>query len=321
MVKIGILNKSNGYDSTEWNHNTICPENIRSRVDDLIEESLFTIVDISSQTELFGLIQTYLNPLPHHILNITDLSYTSTYVIQAIYASTENKMDSYNELASQFTKNNIVDGQQILIKRDISSKTNPYVNFTRNDFEEIIEKTFIKTAVVVSSSGEVSLLSYIRDPLENLNTKDAFENIRYHEMKFLDYSLIFYVNIHTERSDLTLNKICSTIFRKKIYGTVFVSLCDNADDNPQSQLLNQDIFMKIYHLFGIEEELDLSSYARAVKYENVGATNDDLNSNAFPEINYAPNFYSVIDAEYLIKKHLPIKTNVESFQSVLNDIV
>jgi hypothetical protein len=322
MVKIGILKESNGFDQTEWNLHTITPENIRSKVADLVDEKLFFNKNISSQSELFEQIQSYLNPLPHHILNITDLSYTSTYVIQAIYTSTPDKISSYNDLASQFTRTNIVDGIQILIKRDISSKGNPYVDFDKVDLQELIEKIFIKTAVVVNPSGEISLLSYIRDPLENLNIESTFKNIRFHEMKFLDYSLIFYVNINVERSENNLNTKCSTIYRQKIYGDVIISVCDNADDNPQSQSLNKDIFMKIYQLFGIEEELVLSKYSRQINFENNNLpVSEDLDSNAFPELNYAPNFYSIIDAEYSAKKNVLIKTNVDAFTLVLNDIV
>jgi hypothetical protein len=321
MVKIGILSQSKGYDQTEWNLNMITPENIRSKVEELIDDNLFIEKEISSQTELFELIQTYLNPLPHHILNITDLIYTSTFVYQSIYASTTTQSDFYNELASQFTKINIVDGKQILIKRDISIKENPYIDFTKVDFQELIEKIFIKTAVVVSPNNDVNLLNYIRDPLENLNVASTFENIRFHEMKFLEYSMIFYININSKRSDENLNLLCSTIYRQKIYGDVIISVCDNADDNPQSQSINKDIFMKIYHLFGIEEELELSKYARQFKYETNNLINDDLNLNSFPELNYAPNFYSIIDSEYKSKKDTIIKTDINRFKLILNDII
>jgi hypothetical protein len=141
-------------------------------------------------------------------------------------------------------------------------------------------------------------------------------------MKFLDYSLIFYVNINAERSDNHINSLCSTIYRQKIYGDVIISVCDNADDNPQSQSLNKDIFMKIYKLFGIEEELVLSKYSRQINFENNNLpVSEDLDSNAFPELNYAPNFYSIIDAEYSSKKDALIKTNVNTFSLILNDIV
>ena len=57
---------------------------------------------------------------------------------------------------------------------------------------------------------------------------------------------------------------------------------------------------EIYHLHGIEEEVDHTTYAKKF----------DLSSQEnFPQINYDPNFFSIIHDEYEKKINIKLKTN------------
>ena len=69
---------------------------------------------------------------------------------------------------------------------------------------------------------------------------------------------------------------------------------------------------KIYHLHGIEEEVDHEKYAKKFNLEN--------NNDNFPQINYDPNFFSIIEIEYNKKQNNVIKTNPSKFSDVLNNI-
>ena len=200
----------------------------------------------------------------------------------------------------------------IFIKRLISNGSHSFVDFTFDELYKVVRNTFVHNAIVIHSDGKMNDFVYINDVLESTPDKETFETIRYHEYKFMDYTMLFYVNITSEQTEQNLNKIASTIYRKKIYGRVFVTLTDNNDENPQCIDINEETMKKIYHLHGIEEEVDHAKHAKKFNLEN--------NNDNFPQINYDPNFFSIIEVEYNKKQNNVIKTNPSKFSDVLNNI-
>jgi hypothetical protein len=306
MVKVCILNLNDCYNNEDWYINNFSFKSVK---DAGIEHE---IVSVKEQEELFKLIEMYVEPNETSILNITDLYYDKDYVFQSIYkSSNDTKLKTYNGLGSQLTRSHNVDGNMILIKRLIVNSSHEYVDFTFNDLHKLIRHIFVHNAIIINPDNSMEDFPFITDVLESVPDKKTFETIRYHEYKFLDYTLLFYCDISVEQTPENLNRFISTIYRKKVYGKVFVTLTDNNDEQPQLLDLDINTMKEIHHLHGIEEELDHTKYARKF----------DLSSQEkFPQINYDPNFFSIIHREYEKKLDIKIKTDVDKFTDVLNNI-
>ncbi len=303
-----LLNESDAYNNEEWYINNFSFKSVREAD---IDYKQITI-DSTSQEEIFKSIEKYVKPDEQSILNITDLYYDANYVYQSIYKVVESSNSKiYNALGSQLTRTHTVGGTMILIKRCIINNDHTYIDFTFDDLHKLIQSTFVHNAIVIHANGEMEDFLFINDVLESTPDKQTFETIRYHEYKFLDYIMLFYCDISTPQTEENLNKIASTIYRKKIYGRVFITLTDNNDEHPQCINLDKKTINQIYHLHAIEEELEHTKYAKKFDLEN---------QDSFPQINYDPNFFSIINLEYNKKEYIPHKTNVDKFQDVLNNI-
>jgi hypothetical protein len=306
MVKIGLLGLNDAYLNEDWYINNFSYKNVKDTIID------FTQIELNSEEDIFNSIEKYLKPNEHSMMNITDLLYDDNYVFQSIYKSSEDTTrEDYNGLGSQLTRNNNVCGVILLIKRNIGDNSLSYVNFNFDDLHRIVQSTFVHNALVIHANGEMEDFSFINDVLESTPDKQTFETIRYHEYKFLDYTMMFYCDITAEQIESNLNVIASTIYRKKIYGRVFITLTDNNDEMPQFLDLSIQTLKKIYHLHAIEEELDHTKYAKQF---------DLSKKDNFPQINYDPNFFSIINIEYQKKKNVEKKTNPTNFKDVLNQI-
>ena len=308
MVKLLLLYDSPAYNNEDWFINNFSFKSVK---DADIDYKQITM-DSTSQEEIFKIIQQYVKPDENSILNITDLYYDVNYVYQSIYKVVESdKSNIYNPLGSQLTRTHNVGGTMILIKRSIVNNDHIYVDFNFDDLHKLIQSTFVHNAMVIHANGNMEEYPFINDVLESTPDKQTFEKIRYHEYKFLDYTMIFYCDIAVEQIPENLNKIASTIYRKKIYGRVFITLIDNNDEHPQHINLDKNTINQIYHLHAIEEELDHTKYAKKFDLEN---------EVTFPQINYDPNFFSIINLEYNKKEQLSHKSDINKFQDVLNNI-
>ena len=308
MVKIILLYESDAYNNEDWYINNFSFKSVREAD---IDYKQITI-DTTSQEEIFKLIEQYVKPDENSILNITDLYYTKDYVFQSIYKVVESsKSKNYNALASQLTRTQTVGGIMMLFKRSIHNDSHEFLDFTFEDLHTIIQSTFVHNAIVIHSNGTIEDYAFINDVLESTPDKQTFETIRYHEYKFLDYTMLFYCDISAEQTPENLNKIASTIYRKKIYGRVFITLTDNNDEHPQCINLDKYTLNQIYHLHAIEEELDHTKYAKKFDLEN---------QDTFPQINYDPNLFSIINLEYIKKENVTHKTDIDNFKDVLNNI-
>lgn len=306
MIKVGLLGLNDGYPSEDWYINNFSYKNVKDTINDFKE------IELLSEGEIFNIIDEYLKPDQKYILNITDLLYDKKNVLQSIYKSSiDTNCDDYNVLGSQLTRSNIVSGQILLIKRNIEDKSSPYVNFTFEDLHKIIQNTFVHNAIVIHANGSIEEFPFINEVLESKCDKHTFESIRYHEYKFLDFCMTFYCDISAEQTESNLNVIASTIYRQRIYGRVFISLTDNNNENPQYLNLSIETINQIYHLHAIEEELDHTIYSKEFDLNNI---------DKFPQINYDPNFFSIINIEYQKKINVEKKTNPFKFNNILNNI-
>ena len=303
-----LLHETDAYNNEDWYINNFSFKSVRDADIDYKEIT----INSTAQEELFILIGQYIKPDKNSILNITDLYYTKDYVFQSIYKVVESQSsNSYNALGSQLTRIHTVGGTMILLKRSIQNDSHEFLDFTFEDLHTLIQSTFVHNAIVIHANGTLEDFSFINDVLESTPDKQTFETIRYHEYKFLDYTMLFYCDISAEQTPENLNKIASTIYRKKIYGRVFITLTDNNDENPQCINLDINTLNQIYHLHAIEEELDNTKYSKKFDLEN---------QDKFPQINYDPNFFSIINLEYIKKENTTRKTNVDNFKDVLNNI-
>ena len=303
-----LLFETDAYNNEDWYINNFLFKSVR---DADIDYKQITI-NSTSQEEIFKLIEQYVKPDENSILNITDLYYTKDYVFQSIYKVVESSNSkNYNALASQLTRTHTVGGTMMLFKRRINNDSHEFLDFTFEDLHTLIQSTFVHNAMVIHANGTLEDYPFINDVLESTPDKQTFETIRYHEYKFLDYTMLFYCDISAEQIPENLNKIASTIYRKKIYGRVFITLTDNNDEHPQCISLDMNTLNQIYHLHAIEEELDHTKYAKKFDLEN---------QDMFPQINYDPNFFSIINLEYIKKENVTHKTNVDNFKDVLNNI-
>ncbi len=306
MVKVGILGLNDCYNNEDWYINNFSFKNVKDNIID------FSQINMETKEDIFNIIGQYIQPDDTSMMNITDLYYDKDYVMQAIYKSHENPSDPEdNGLGSQLTRTHKVKGSMLFIKRLIVNNVQSFVDFTFDDLYKIIRSTFVHNAIVIHSNGSMEDFPFINDVLESTPDKQTFETIRYHEYKFLDYTMMFYCDITAEQNSENLNKMATTIFRKKIYGRVFVTLTDHNDENPQCLDLNIDTMKQIYHLHEIEEELDHTKYAKKFDLDH---------KDNFPQISYDPNFFSIINIEYEKKKNTPPKTDPFKFNDILNNI-
>lgn len=320
-VKIGILNINPGYDEVSWFVDTFEYGKIREN----IYES-YTELYIESVEELFTNLYKYLQPNEHTILNITDLAYTKNSLIQGIYNICSNTNSPYsNKLASQLTRNINVEKSMILIKRDLSDSKLKYIDFNILDLIDLVKDTFVHKGLIIKPNADFNNLNnlniieypYINDILEAKIEEYTFKNIRYYEHKFIDYTLSFYCDITASRDKDNLNIIASTIYGKKIYGEVYLTLTTTREDYVNNLNIDINLLKEIYYIYATNsQELDFKKYV--IKPTE---TTTDLNNNGFPAVTYYPNFFLVINKEYNSIKNKQISINPHTFTETLNDIV
>jgi len=318
-VKIGVLNINQGYDEVAWYVDTFEYGKIR---ENLIDS--YTEIYIESIEELFGNLYNYLQPSEHTVLNITDLAYTKNSVIQGIYnICVDINTPNYNKLASQLTHNINVEKSMILIKRDLSDSTLKYIDFDISDLIELIKNTFVHTGLIIkpntnfNNNSEIIEYPYINDILEAKIEEYTFKNIRYNEHKFIDYTLTFYSDITASRDETNLNIIASTIYGKKIYGEVYLTLTTTREDYVNNLNINKELLHELYYIYATKsQEINFKKYV--VKPIE---TTSDLNNNGFPAVTYYPNFFLVIHSEYNSIKNKNIIVHPNTFAEILNDLV
>lgn len=322
MVKIGILNLHHGYDETSWFVDTFVYGKVRENIIEHYDE-----ININSFEDLMNTLYNYLQPSETTVLNVTDLAYNNTHVIQSIYNICQDvNQPNFNKLASQITKNILVQGTMILIKRDIQDDKVKYIDFNINDLIELVQNTFVHYSLLIKPNAiENNIINndaiinfpYINDVLESKIEEYTFKYIRYNEHKFIDYTFTFYSDISASREDSNLNILASTIYGKKIYGEVYITLTTTREDFLQNLNLTKELLTKIYYIYATNsEDIDFKKYS--VKPQQ---TTENLNDNGFPAITYYPNFFYVIYREYELIKNKKITANPYKFTHVLNDIV
>lgn len=317
-IKIGILDIHNGYEENTWFVDTFTYGNIHENISENYKE-----VKIRNFDDLMLNINIYLKPNETSVLNITELYYDDSVVIQCIYNICEDVNNpTLNKLASQLTKNINVKGNMIFIKRDIKDNKFKYIDFTISDLINLVKDTFIHNSLILKPSlnfdnDKIIDFPYINDVLESKIEEYTYKNIRYYEHKFIDYTFTFYCDISATREETNLNIVASTIYGKKIYGEVTIILTTTREDFNQNLNLTKDLLEKIYYIYATKnEEINFQKYA--IKPSQ---TSDDLNNNCFPAVTYCPNIFYVISREYNNIKNQKILVNPNNFKEILNDMI
>jgi len=306
MILIGILEIHEGFGEEKWFINNFSYTNLLNELKDYIKFSKISKID-----DLF--IELQKNGLtPDKMISIADIEYNENFVIQTFYAQGDKNDLTYNKLGSQIMRNADVIGTMVFIKRELSN-TNQYINFETGDFIMLIQNVFVRNGLELNIDGECRNIEYINDLLESQIHADTFENIRYYEHKFLDYTLTFYVNKSESKNINNINRYASIIYGKKIYGKVYITLIDNKEDMPVTLNLSKDILMKIYHLCGCNIDIDRSVYTKKLSLDDLNINNYENGIiTGFPNITLDPNFFSIICTEY--NKHFDKKIIVDSNQ-------
>ena len=308
-VTIGILDIHEGFGDETWFYNNFSYTKLLDELKDSIK-----FEKISSITNLFGVLQSS-GITPDKLVGISDVEYNEYNVYQTIYAQTDNKLDpNINKLASQIVRDIPVVGRMIIIKRNILDDS--YDNFVLSDFIMIVRNVFVRDAIQIDVNDNFRQIEYINDVLESQVYKDTFENIRYYEHKLLDYTLTFYVNKLEKQTDSNLNKYATTIYGKKIYGQITITLTDHQDENPRCINLTEKIIKEIYFLYKNKIEIDRNRYTKNISLDDVNI-NEQINGetiiNGFPNITYNPNFFSIISSEYLRYKNTNLSLDITNF--------
>jgi hypothetical protein len=310
MISVGILDIHDGFGEESWFINNFTYTKLSDEIKDSIK-----FQNISSINELFILLQTS-GITPDKLLGISDVDYNESYVYQTIYAQSDKTTDSdFNKLASQIVRDVNVNGRMIFIKRNLLDES--YEDFTLTDLLTIVRNVFVRDALQIDITGECRQIEYINDVLESQIHKDTYENIRYVEHKLLDYTLTFYVNKSEQQIDDNLNIYASTIYGKKIYGKVTLTLIDHHDEHPRCVNLSEKIFKEIYHLHKNQIEIDRNKYTKKLTLDDLhlDTVNTELNDriNGFPNITFNPNFYSIISSEYVRYKNMNLILDIKDF--------
>jgi len=308
-VTIGILDVHEGFGEESWFINNFTFTKLSDELKDSIK-----FVKIESINDLFTVLQES-GLTPDKLIGISDVEYNEFNVYQTIYAQTDKTDDKdFNKLASQIVRDVNVNGRMIFIKRNLHDES--YENFTLSDFITIVRNVFVRDGIQIDVNGDCRQIEYVNDVLESQVYKDTFENIRYYEHKLLDYTLTFYVSKAEEQQEENLNVYASTIYGKKIFGKVVLTLTDHQDEHPRCLNLTEKIFKEILHLYKNHIEIDRSRYTKKINLEdlNIDEINKKMNTiNNFPNITYNPNFFSIISSEYIRYKNMNLIFELKDF--------
>jgi hypothetical protein len=312
-VTIGILDIHEGFGEETWFINNFSYTKLSDELKDSIKfEKIKSIEDLFILLQLSGLT-------PDKLIGISDVEYNEFNIYQTIYAQSDNKNtdtddQQFNKLASQIVRDVNVNGRMIFIKRNIHDES--YEDFTFTDFITIIRNVFVRDAIQIDVNCDLRQIEYMNDVLESQNHKDTYDNIRYYEHKILDYTLTFYISKAEEKTDANLNVYASTIYGKKIFGKVVLTLTDHQDEHPRCVNLTEKTLREIYHLYRNHIEIDRSRYTKKFSLDdlNLNEVNRVENQiNCFPNITYNPNFFSIISSEYLRYKNMNLLLELKDF--------
>jgi len=322
VVKVG----HSGFDQNDWNEHSLSYSNIRESITNNLD-----YYKIHTVNDLMTSISDIIKPSDTSILNITDFYYDSETVFQAIYNQQDpnESNNDINILATQLIQDKCkVKSDMIVVKRCIINNDFKYLNVNINDIITLIQHVFIHKAVYIKPNNDITEFNYVYNALDLHTDKLVGDNIRYHEFKMLNYTLLFYVNINSDRNDNNINLIASTIYKTKIYGDVFISLFNESEHNSSSYNydLTIEFVLKLYELFkriNSFDDLDVLRYKNTKTYNesvNDDYLNDSFNKPRFPEITYFPNFFYFINAEYNRLINNPCIFDINTCNNVLNDI-
>jgi len=307
-VTIGILDIHDGFGDETWFINNFTYTKLSEELKDSIK-----FVKIESINDLFTILQSS-GLTPEKLIGISDVEYNENTVFQTIYEQTDKTtVNNFNKLATQIVRDVNVCGKIIFIKRNLLDES--YENFVLSDFITIVRNVFVRDAVQIDINGNFRQIEFMNDVLESQVYKDTFENIRYYEHKLLDYTITFYISKAEKQEDTNLNIYASTIYGKKIFGKVVLTLTDHHDEHPRCLNLTEKTVKEIYHLYNNCIEIERSKYTKKLNLEdlNIDEKNKIEQINLFPNITYNPNFFSIISSEYIKYKNINLILELKDF--------
>ena len=339
MVKICILGIHEGYTDSKWQIDNFNHYKIKDEIDDCVE-----FYDINTIDDLFALIKKHLSSNENINLKITDFYYTDSYVLQAIYLDSELYDPDHNMLGSQLIKESYTKNNILILKRNITVSTHDYISVTYDDIINSIKDTFVHQSIYNKPhdrpnhrpNHKFDVLEYINYPVERIIDKEFFESFGSQEYKVYDHTLTFYINTKTDRHSNNINKVCSVLYNKLIYGECYISLSDNSTFGVNNINLNDELIFMIYVLALYNIRLQEVSELENIKIDKSGLVinnnnnnnNDnheevnELNRNSFPYLTKQNNFYRVI--KYIYTKCIDsglINIKSELINKMTDDII
>lgn len=333
MVKIVLVKFKNEYDEihpgidmNEWDENKLNHYTLKENIEDFIE-----FIDIKNTNQLMEILNKLNNV--DGTISIDEFHYDSDYIYQGLFLHHDYMENNINKLGTQFIREKMhVISDFVIVKRSIINNDFDYVDITFDDITSILQSQFLHQAVIITPNGEIIEKSYVYHPLEINFNQSHLDNTRIHQYKLLDLVLNFHIDIKTNRCQSNYNKFASNIYKKKIYGNVLISLCDQNDNDEKNIDLNKDVIKYIINTLSKKYEIDKSQYSRQIYLNNLTLNdstqeNESVNKNKFihnnfPVIALYPNFYSILKQENekygTFTNELISTVNVSS--DILNDV-
>jgi hypothetical protein len=302
QIQVAIIKQGHGaINNLNWHEDYLTNKKIEDEIEDFV-----LYEKISSTAELFMLIEKYIQPNEHTVLNISDFNYNDKTLLQAIYPHSETKDHlNLNNLATQMMQDKFyVTGAMIILKRNLD-KNITYESVKMDDLCDTLRRTLIHKAVYINSDKSIREFYYVYDPLEVNNHWVKTNNVAYHEYKFMNFTLIFYVRTDAEQTDSNLNTLASTIYRQKIYGDVIITLVDDGEPTALNHDMTDDLIQKIYFIMQRVIEVDNTPHKKNIQ-------------STFPSVSLYPNFYSVLNDEFKMDKNKDVKFILDKLEKVLN---
>lgn len=240
-------------------------------LDDL--EDNIKMIDISGGC----LTDTIIDVLDMHLVNDETNTYEATtsiiyqddkviYELCHIIDDVSKKQDvSQNNISMRLTDTLFrVTGKSLLLKSNITTTNNIITSIPTNisidDVIKLFRYKIVHQCVKINSDGNVDNIEYILNPLDWLNDDKIRDNYKYHEIRFADKIMLFFVQL---KHDGKLNEKATLLVNKQVYGDVIVAMRTETNDIRFSEYvyydITSDMLTKLVAMFSVPEGTDRKS--------------------------------------------------------------
>lgn len=251
--------------------------NIREQIEDIMEDpNKFKFLDYKNDNEMYSIIYNYLDEAK----GVTacgiweDMNNIFIAYFVDVAECTDKKI---NIIGSQFTSQHVV-SNLIIVKNKLSYEINNNNvktimrsdTFTRLELLDMFDDLFLKTCIVINTSGEMGSFKYIMNPLEHLMMTDNEydKHYIYHEYEIYTHVMMIIVDIREINGQL--NGMATLLAGKPVNGTVFVALYKKPEynENPPYVSLSIEVLNTILEIRSKSQIFTTGMIASQQEYVN-----------------------------------------------------